>query len=33
MFLKQQINAALEMPAFEMPPIAVPELRRLLRQG
>lgn len=33
MFLKQQVNAALEVPAFEMPPIAVPELRRLLRQG
>jgi carboxylesterase len=33
MFLKQQINAALETPAFDMPPIAIPELRRLLRQG
>jgi len=33
MFLKQQINAALEVPAFEMPPISIPELRRLLRQG
>jgi carboxylesterase len=33
MFLKQQINAALETPAFKISPIAVPELRRLLRQG
>lgn len=33
MFLKQQVNAALEAPAFDMPSIAVPELRRLLRQG
>lgn len=33
LFLKQQVNASLEVPAFELPPIAVPELRRLLRQG
>lgn len=33
LFLKQQINAAIETPVFEMPPIAIPELRRLLRQG
>lgn len=33
MFLKHQINASLENPAFEMPPISVAELRRLLRQG
>jgi carboxylesterase len=32
-FLKQQINAILETPAFDIPPIALPELRRLLRQG
>lgn len=33
MFIKQQVNAALETPAFAMSPIAIPELRRLLRQG
>ena len=33
LFLKQQVNAALETPAFELPSIALPELRRLLRQG
>lgn len=33
MFLKQQINASLEAPAFEFKPIVIPELRRLLRQG
>jgi carboxylesterase len=33
LFLQQQINAASESPAFNLPPIALPELRRLLRQG
>lgn len=32
-FLQQQINAALEKPAFNLPQIVLPELRRLLRQG
>lgn len=32
MFLKQQVNAAIDIPAFDMPPISIPELRRLLRQ-
>jgi carboxylesterase len=32
-FLKQQVNAALETPAFEINPIINSELRRLLRQG
>jgi carboxylesterase len=33
LFLQQQINACLETPAFNMSPVVVPELRRLLRQG
>ena len=33
LFLQQQINAASESPAFNLPPIILPELRRLLRQG
>lgn len=33
LFLKQQVNATLETPAFEMHPIVIPELRRLMRQG
>ncbi len=32
-FLKQQINATLESPAFHLPAVALPELRRLLRQS
>lgn len=33
LFVKQQVNAALETPAFEMPTVVLPELRRFLRQG
>ena len=32
LFLKQQVNVVSSTPAFDMPPIALPELRRLLRQ-
>ena len=30
-FLKLQINALLEKPAFDIHPVVIPELRRLLR--
>lgn len=30
-FLKMQVNASLEKPAFDIHPVVIPELRRLLR--